>query len=155
MWWRLPHAEFELQKGEANRQALRDLVAGGTTPGLLAYRGSQAVGWCALGPREEFVRLSRSRILKPVDEIPVWSVVCFFVAPKYRQRGVSSSLLAAAKSWARNRGAKILEGYPVDPAKTPAPPLFVFTGLATAFTKAGFVECARRSPTRPVMRCEL
>ena len=155
MWWRLPNAQFEQQKGLTNRQALRRLVDAGTVPGLLAFAGSRAVGWCSVAPRDEFTRLERSRILKPVDNTPVWSVVCFFVDKEYRQRGVSQRLLEAAKRWVRSQGGKVLEGYPVEPTKDRVPPLFVFTGLAAAFTSAGFEECARRSPTRPIMRCRL
>lgn len=155
MWWRLPNARFERQKGDTNRQALRRLVDAGTVPGLLAYAGTRPVGWCSLAPRTEFARLNRSRILTPVDATPVWSVVCFFVAKDYRRQGVSLQLLAAAKRWARDQGAAMLEGYPVEPTKDHVPPLFVFTGLAAAFEQAGFEECARRSPTRPIMRCEL
>jgi len=155
MWWRLTHADFENQKGIANRRALHDLVASGIAPGLLAFDGDRAIGWCSLGPRMDFVRFTRSRILKPIDDAPVWSVVCFFVDRRYRQMGISRRLLEAAKEWARSQGAEILEGYPVEPAKSPAPAPFVFTGLAAAFAKAGFVECARRSPTRPIMRCPL
>lgn len=155
MWWRLAHAEFESNKGPANRQALLDLVTSGIVPGLLAYDDARPIGWCSLGPREGFARLARSRILKPVDDAPVWSIVCFFVDRDFRHMGVSRRLLEAAKSWARRHDADILEGYPVEPAKHPAPAPFVFTGLAAAFTSEGFVECARRSPTRPIMRCRL
>lgn len=155
MWWRLTHAQFEEQKGPTNRQAMRDLVDAGTVPGVLAYDGSRPVGWCAVAPREAFTRLERSRILKPVDDTPVWSVVCFFVDKDYRNKGVSRRLLEAAKRWARDQGGRVLEGYPVEPTKDRAPPLFVFTGLAAAFKKAGFEECARRSPSRPIMRHKL
>jgi len=155
MWWRLPNAQFEQQKGPGNRRALRRLVNAGTVPGLLAYDGSRPIGWCAAAPREEFTRLERSRILEPVDDTPVWSVVCFFVDKDYRHRGVSRELLEATKRWVQRRGGKVLEGYPVEPTKDRVPALFVFTGLAAAFASAGFEECARRSPTRPIMRCHL
>lgn len=155
MWWRLENAAFERQKGTGNRQALKSLVDAGTVPGLLAYEDDRPVGWCSLAPRADFDRLARSRILAPVDEQPVWSVVCFFVARDSRNRGISTRLLLAAKDWARSQGGKVLEGYPVEPKKDRAPPLFVFTGLAAAFRRAGFEECARRSPTRPIMRSRL
>ena len=72
MWWRITNKEFEANKGEGNRMAIKDLVDKGTIPGILAYDGDQAIGWCSVAPREEFTRLERSRILKPVDEQPVW-----------------------------------------------------------------------------------
>ena len=155
MWWRLTHSEFELQKGDGNHRALERLVGDGVVPGLLAYAGSQPVGWCAVGPRGGFRRLQRSRILAPVDDQPVWSVVCFFVARSHRDRGVSRQLLAGAKRWLEEQGGGILEGYPVEPKTDRSPPLFAFTGVARAFEREGFTECARRSPTRPIMRCRV
>lgn len=155
MWWRLPSAQFERQKGRINRQALQRLVDTGTIPGLLAYDDSRPVGWCSVAPRAEFTRLERSRILQPIDDTPVWSVVCFFVARDCRNLGVSQQLLETTKRWVQGQGGEVIEGYPVEPTKDRAPPLFVFTGLAAAFERAGFKERARRSPTRPIMRFEL
>jgi GNAT superfamily N-acetyltransferase len=151
LWWRLPHNQWIAQKGEGNRKAMRSLVARRQTPGLLAYADGQAVGWCAVAPREQYPRLGTSRVLKPVDEQPVWSVTCFFVAREFRRRGVTVALLKAAADFARRRGGRILEGYPTEPRKDQAD-AFVFTGLASAFRQAGFREVARRSPTRPIFR---
>lgn len=155
MWWRQSNAEFRLGKGDGNRAALEGLVRAGNVPGLLAYDGDRPIGWCSLGPREEFSRLARSRILKPIDDTPVWSVVCFYVHRDYRGRGVTVALLEAAKAHARDRGASILEAYPTDAGGRHLVPAFAYTGLASTFVKAGFVEVARRSPTRPIMRCRL
>ncbi len=154
MWWRLPHAEWLAQKGEANRKAMRRVVKSGAVPGLLAYADGEAVGWCALGPRAIYPRFNTSRVLKPVDDQPVWSVTCFFVARAYRRCGMTAKLLAAATRFAHEHGAKILEGYPVEPKRDQAD-AFVYTGLASAFRKAGFKEVARHSPTRPIFRREL
>jgi len=121
-------------------------------PGILAYIGDKAVAWCSVAPRENFPVLGRSRILKPIDEIPVWSIVCFFVDKGYRNRGMSVRLLQAAIDYVKQQGGKVLEGYPVEPKKDRMPAVFAFTGLASAFLKAGFVECLRRSETRPIMR---
>jgi GNAT superfamily N-acetyltransferase len=155
MHWRLTSAEYEEQKGAGNREAMRALVARGELPGLLAYVDGEPVGWIAVSPRESFPRLRRSRILAPVDGEPVWSVVCFFVAKEFRNRGLSVQLLEAAATHVAEQGGHIVEGYPVEPRQTPQPPVFVFHGLASAFTRAGFSECARRSPTRPIMRRHL
>jgi GNAT superfamily N-acetyltransferase len=151
MWWRLPRSRFDRQKGAANRKAFRAIVHAGETPGLLAYRGGQPVGWCALAPRASYPVLARSRVLKPVDDTPVWSVTCFFVQREQRGRGATVELLRAAIAFVKKRGGKVLEGYPVEPKDTMPGP-FVWTGLASAFLRAGFTECARRSPTRPIMR---
>lgn len=154
MWWRLPAATWRARRGAGNRRAFREVVRRGPPPGLLAYAGGEPVGWCALAPRAAYVRPATSRTLQPVDERPVWSVVCFFVVRAWRGRGVSRALIEAAKDFARAGGAGCLEGYPVEPARRQAD-AFVFTGLASAFRRAGFVEVARRSPTRLIMRCEL
>jgi GNAT superfamily N-acetyltransferase len=152
MWWRLTRAEFRRQQGEGNRQAIKAIVEAGQQPGLLAYVGDVPAGWCAVAPRDEYAALNRSRILKPVDDRPVWSVVCFFVAKRFRDQGLTVRLLAAATDFVRQQGGGIVEGYPVEPKKGRAPDPFVYTGLVSAFRKAGFVECARRSATRPIMR---
>ncbi len=130
---------------------MRFLVRADQTPGLLAYADGQPVGWCAVAPRASYVRLAGSRVLKPVDDQPVWSVSCFFVAHGYRRRGVTVQLLEAAAKFAKRHGARLLEGYPIEPSREQSD-VFVFTGLASAFRKAGFKEVARRSPTRPIFR---
>lgn len=155
MWWRLSHREFEAQKGEGTRQALKAVVQSGEVPGILAYWKSQPVGWCAVAPRERFPRLARSRILRPVDNAPVWSIVCFFVDEAHRGRGVHAGLLRAAVEYVREQGGQIVEGYPVEPKEGRIAPTFAYHGLASAFRKAGFVEVARRSETRPIMRLVL
>ena len=152
MYWRLPRKEFERRKGEGNRRLLRKLAGSGTPPGLLAYLDGEPVGWCALAPREVYPVLGRSRVLARVDEKPVWSAVCFFVARRHRSRGVSRALVRAAVAFARKHGAKIAEGYPVEPRKGRAPDVFLWTGLPGTFLTAGFKEVARRSPTRPILR---
>jgi len=151
MYWRRSAAEYDQGKGQGNRDALRRLVAGGATPGLLAYAGGAPVGWCAVGPREAYPRLERARVLKRIDDRPVWSVVCLFVAKDCRRRGVSVALLEAAAAFAASRGARMLEGYPVEP-RGAMPDAFAWTGTAAAFRAAGFREAARGSPTRPIMR---
>lgn len=152
MWWRLPKREFDAQKGEGNRRAMKAIVDAGRVPGLLAYHQGRPVGWCSVAPRREFSRLERSRILAPVDGEPVWSVVCFYVAKPYRGRGVAVGLLKAAVEYVRRCGGKIVEGYAVEPKKGSTPDLFAYHGSAAMFRKAGFEEVARRSETRPIMR---
>lgn len=152
MYWRLTRTQYDRQKGLANKQALKSLVDSGQTPGLLAYAHGEPIGWCSIGPRENYSALERSRVLKRVDERPVWSVVCFFVAKPFRCRGVTSRLLKAAVTYAKKNGARIVEGYPVEPKTGKMPDVFAYTGLPSAFREAGFVEVLRRSETRPIMR---
>ena len=146
MWWLLPHSQWRAQKGNSNRAAMRTIVKAGRPPGLLAYVDGKPAGWCAVAPRDKYVRLANSRILKPVDDKPVWAVTCFFVASAYRKRGLTLELLKEAVKFAGSNGAKIVEGYPTEPSKLQAD-AFLFTGLASVFRKACFKEVARRSPT--------
>jgi GNAT superfamily N-acetyltransferase len=155
MWWRLKRSQFVKQKGPGNKRALKRLVDSGDAPGLIAYAGNRPVAWCSVGPRDVYPVLDRSRVLKRVDDQPVWSVVCFFVARAFRRQGVTARLLKAAADYARKHGAALLEGYPVDPRKGAMPDVFAYTGFPSAFRKAGFVEVARRSPSRPMMRLRL
>jgi GNAT superfamily N-acetyltransferase len=152
MWWRLKRSEFERQKGEGNRRAMKRIVDSGEIPGILAYTKGQPIAWCSVAPKEAYPVLGRSRTLKQVDDKPVWSIVCFFVAKPFRGKGVTGKLLRAAIEHVRKQGGKIIEGYPVEPKKSRIPDAFAYTGLASAFRKAGFVEIVRRSETRPIMR---
>ncbi len=151
MSWRLKRAVFEQQKGAANKRAMKKIVSSGEIPGLIAYVGDEPIAWCSVAPREAFPRLENARTLKRIDDKPVWSVVCFFIAKPYRRRGVSSLLLGAAVDYARRSGASIVEGYPFEP-KQKLPDPFVWTGLVSSFEAAGFKEAARRSASRPIMR---
>jgi GNAT superfamily N-acetyltransferase len=152
MVWRLTRAEFERQKGEGNRRAFKRIVDAGAVPGVIAYAGREPIGWCAVAPRETYGALERSRVLAPVDAARVWSVSCLFVARPHRGRGVSVALLEGAVAHARARGARLVEGYPVEPRKGKMPDAFAWTGIPSAFARAGFREVARRSETRPIMR---
>jgi GNAT superfamily N-acetyltransferase len=135
--------------------AFKKIVDCGAEPGVLAYHGNQAIGWCAVGPREIYPLLENSRTLARVDTKPVWSVTCLFVARPFRRKGVSTQLLRAAAAHAKRHGARLAEGYPIDPRQNTVPDAFVWTGLVSAFRKAGFREVARRSATRPIMRLRL
>lgn len=159
MWFRIKRAVYEQQKGEGNRQAMKQIVNSGEIPGLIVYQtegetepSGQPVGWVSVAPREAYPVLDRSRILKRVDDQPVWSIVCFFVSKNHRRKGVTKKLLTAAVDYSVDNGAKIIEGYPVEPKKDQSPDVFLYHGLASSFIEAGFVEVERRSETRPLMR---
>lgn len=138
----------------ANKQALRDLVGCGVVPGLVGYLDDLPVGWISLGPREEYLKLERSPVMKPVDDAAVWSIVCTYVAKRHRGQGLQHRLLAASVDFAREAGVRILEAYPVDKA-TRSQDDFMFFGSRSLYERAGFVEVVRRSPTRVVMRRRL
>ncbi|HEX9440582.1 MAG TPA: GNAT family N-acetyltransferase, partial [Roseiflexaceae bacterium] len=151
MWWRLKRSQFDRQKGQENRRALKAIVDSGETPGLLGYVCGEPIAWCAIAPREVYPVLERSRILKRVDDEPVWSVVCLFIARPFRRQGITVLLLKAAVEYAAQYGARVVEGYPVEPSTTAMPAAFAWTGIASAFRNAGFTEVLRRSATRPIM----
>lgn len=151
MFWKLRGKAYDENTGEPTHQMQKSIVDSGTVPGLLAFDGDEPIAWIAVEPRSAYPKLAHSRILKPVDDAAVWSVTCFFVAKQARRQGLTVDLLNAAVEYVREQGGKIVEGYPVDAKKNmPAP--FIYTGTAPAFVKAGFVEVARRSETRPIMR---
>ncbi len=152
MFWKLSNREFDALAYDGNKAAQRAIVSSGTVPGILAYAGKEIVGWMAVEPRAEYPRLDRSRVLKPVDEQPVWSIICFFTRRDFRGKGVSVALLKAAIEHVKKKGGKIVEGYPVEPKNDRMPPVFAYTGLASAFRRAGFKEVARNSRTRPIFR---
>jgi GNAT superfamily N-acetyltransferase len=152
MWWKLRRSEYEKQKGAGNRRSFRKLVVSGAPTGVLAYSAGKPVGWCAVAPRETYPVLDRSRVLRPVDEQPVWSVTCVYIPRELRRTGLTTPLLQAALKYAGRQGARIVEGYPVDPRSGKMADAFAWTGFVSAFRKAGFQEVARRSMGRPIMR---
>lgn len=151
MYWKLRGKEYDEFKGYETRQMHKSIIDSGTVTGLLAYLHGDVVGWVAVEPRSAYPKLAHSRSLKPVDDEPVWSVTCFFVAKRFRKQGIAVELLNAAVDHVRKQGGKIVEGYPVD-AKKEMPAPFVYTGTASTFQQAGFQEVARRTPTRPIVR---
>ena len=139
---------------ESNKRALKALVNRGVVPGLLGYNDKRPVGWVSLGPREEYAKLRRSSVMKPVDDKPVWSIICFVVDPEARDRGVAEAMLKGAMAWAHKQGVRLLEAYPCDkPVRAHDDSMWF--GAKSMYDRAGFVEVARRKPMRPVVRRKL
>jgi GNAT superfamily N-acetyltransferase len=157
MFWRVRHFEFNKMPGEERKSALRALAESDQAPGVLAYRDGEAVGWCSIGPREDFAALEKSRILKRVDDLPVWSIVCFYVKRPHRRLGVARALVAGAVEYAVSRGAKIIESYPLD-MQTPQLQGHRLTGysgyigIASIFRESGFREVGQASEVQLIMR---
>jgi GNAT superfamily N-acetyltransferase len=144
-----------------NRAALVELTEHGTdsgpAPGLVAYQDGRTVGWVSLAPREDYERLRYSKVLAPLDDTPVWSIVCFVVSRRVRGQGVAVILLEGAIEYARARGATTLEAYPVDTTAGRVPAANAFHGTLGMFERAGFTVVERRqwnatAPVRPIVR---
>jgi GNAT superfamily N-acetyltransferase len=147
-FWHVRGKAFGAGWGTPHRARLEQQVRSGGEPGLLAYLDGEPAGWCRLGPRESFDRLEASRTLARVDDEPVWSVVCFYVHPSAKRRGVASSLVEAATGHAAARGARILEGYAARPGH---PNIDSYTGYLPMFLAAGFeivADAGRRTIVR-------
>ena len=160
-FFRLRNVDFKGATATSNRSVLERAVtttaADGRAPGLVAYRDGEAIGWVSLGPRDDYARLQNSRVLAPIDEKPVWSIVCFVVARRARKRGVATALLDAAIEYAAEHGATLLEGYPVDTASGRIPSANAYKGTLSMFERAGFQLAERRranraSAERPIVR---
>jgi GNAT superfamily N-acetyltransferase len=155
MYWRVKREECRHHFGEGNKLAFQKLLEDGETPGILAYLEGEPMGWCAIAPREEFTVLDRSPTLKRVDGELVWSITCFFVAKPYRRQGMTGRLIQAAVEFARERGARIIEAYPLRTEIVKLLPYERFMGSEVTFIRAGFRVVARRSDRRLVMRYEI
>jgi GNAT superfamily N-acetyltransferase len=152
MWWRSTRREFEERQGEGNRQAMKAIVESGQVPGILAYCEGKPVGWCSVAPRETYGSLDRSPVLKRVDDAPVWSIVCFYIAKGYQGMGVAEELIRAAVKYVGSQGGKVVEAYPTEPGTRRLAPVSSFMGIPRVFQRAGFVEIARPSKSKVIMR---
>jgi GNAT superfamily N-acetyltransferase len=153
MWWRSKRSEYEQRGNAGNRAAMYEIVHSKQISGILAYEGSQPVGWCSVAPRDDYGSLNRSPVLKKIDDHPVWSIVCFFIARTARNRGLMGALIRAAIEYVRKNGGEIVEAYPTVPRKKgELAPVSTFMGLPNAFFDAGFVEVARPSASKVILR---
>jgi GNAT superfamily N-acetyltransferase len=141
----------DMTYSEFNKCSLKAVVDGGGVPGLIGYRDGVPVAWVSLGPREHYAKLARSSVMKPVDEKPVWSIICFYTAKEARGQHLAEAMLKAAIEYARSRGARLVEAYPVDGRGRIADDSMWF-GAKSMYDRAGFVEVARRKPARPLVR---
>jgi len=163
MFWRLPSAEYdaafrarslENQGGGPNKDKMAALVAGGAEPGLLAVLDGRSVGWVAVSPRSELVRLASSPALRsddtPADDA-TWAIACFYVHRLAWRSGVGTALLEAAVARAAANGATAVEAYPVKAGNVDP-----YTGYDTMFARAGFRQAkAGRGLGRSLYRREL
>ena len=148
MRWRLTSSDFKRSSKESRIAALEHLVVSGTPVGVLAYRDGAPVGWCSVAPRSTYAALERFRALARVDDLPVWSVTCFFVDSRCRRTGLTLGLLRAAVAYAESQGGVAVEGYPVEPG----PHLYTYMGAPATFRETGFRDVTPEGRTRMVVR---
>src|SRR5690606_24924517 len=147
MAWRAASAELRQASGAKRREQMASRVRAGTPVGLLGYVDGAPVAWCSIAPRSTFRRL----VSDGGSDGGVWSITCFFVSRPYRKTRLAPEMLAEAVRHAKRRGAKVVEGYPVDPGS----PSYRHMGFVPMFARAGFVECGREGSRRHVMRLAL
>jgi GNAT superfamily N-acetyltransferase len=148
MRWRMRCAEYQKSTKESRAKKLRQIVSAGSPVGVLAYAGDEPVGWCSIAPRESYEALDRYKVLPRIDDAGVWSVDCFFVDRRFRRRQLTLGLLKAGLDYARSQGAKIVEGYPVEPGSR----LYTYMGSPATFRKAGFQDVTPKGRPRKVVR---
>ena len=145
-FWRLRSKDFGALKVPQLRERLRAQAGSAQPPGLVAFDGDRAVGWVSLGPRADYERIVRSRVIPAIDDRPAWSIVCFAVSSAARGRGIGRTLLDAAVAYARSRGATTLEAYPVRvPEGSTVTAESAFTGTLPMFEASGFRVVAERA----------
>jgi len=153
MYYRLSKADFQKGKAnEGNKKAIKEIIWEGKPVGLVALLKDKPIAWCAFAPREDFIKLEKSRIHKRIDNKDVWSIPCLFIDKHYRRSGVSVQLLKGAIKYAKGVGIKIIEAYPAIPTQDKIPDTFAWVGLYKSFERAGFKIVDRKSKNRPMVR---
>jgi len=153
MYYRLDKSEFFAgKKNNVNRDLMHELVRQKKPAGLLALLNGKAIAWCAFAPREDFSKLTRSRVHKPIDVLSVWSIPCMFVTKDFRRKGVSVAFLKGVVQYAAAHGIPVIEAYPAIPTQETLPDSFAWIGLYSSFEKAGFKIVDRTSKNRPMVR---
>ena len=160
-WWTITNTEFNATSTDDKRKMLRDEMASGPPPALIAYVDGEAAGWVRVGPRTAQVRLGRTKNYtavspEPWDDDSVWAVSCFVVRKEHRGQGLNALLLDAAVDFARAGGARVVEAYPIDPeAGTKHTSNDLYHGTVSTFANAGFREIGRPRPDVAVVALEL
>lgn len=149
-WFLMTNKEFKESGKEGHKTLLRTIVQSGVEPGIIAYADGIPAGWVAMAPRERYKRLATSKLLGAVDEQPVWVISCFYIYRDYRHQGLMEKLISTAEDFARKKGAKILEAFPID-VKEKMSPISIYTGIVDVFYRRGFERVAQRE-WRPILR---
>ncbi len=155
MYFRLPYKTFQENKPDGNKKMMRKLVDKGLPQGLIASINKQPVGWIAMAPREDYMKIENSRAFKRIDEKPVWSITCFFVKKEFRHQGLSQHLIKGAVDYAKKKKIKTLEAYPAVPYDEKVPHAFLWVGVLSSFIKNGFKLVRQQSKSRAMVRIDL
>ena len=148
MYPRLGNAEAQGMGGKRRREAMTKLACRRRAPGLLAFDGTEAVGWVAIAPRTEYRRIENSRATPRVDEEDVWVIPCITVRPSARGRGIALALIRAAVAYAKKQGAPAVEAYPrAGSARTKDDNAYF--GTEPMFRRAGFRVISKPLKRRP------
>ena len=155
MYFRLPYKDFQENKPDGNKRMIKQLVNKGLPQGLIASFNNEPVGWIALAPREDYMKLENSRVFKRIDDKPVWSITCFFIKKESRHKGLSHQLIKGAVEFAKKSNIKILEAYPAIPYDKNVPHPFLWVGVLSSFLKNGFKIVRQSSKSRAMVRIKL
>ncbi len=155
MYFRLPYREFQANKPVGNKVLAKKLVQKGKPYGLIGFLGDQPVGWIAMAPREDYMKIENSRTFKRIDDQPVWSITCFFIKREYRHKGLSKEMIRGAVGFAKKKIIKILEAYPAIPYAVNVPSPFLWVGILSSFLKNGFKVVRQNSKSRAMVRKEV
>ena len=153
MYYRLTKTDFrEGKSDDGNKNAMKEIVWENKPAGILGFYEGLPIAWCAFAPREDFTKLGKSRVHKPIDNKKVWSIPCLFIDKKFRMLGVSTALLKGVIDYAGKNGIKIIEAYPTIPTQEKLPDSFAWIGLYKSFERAGFEIVDTTSINRPMVR---
>lgn len=155
MYFRIPTKEFQENKPNGNKKLMKQLVKKNKPVGLIAFLSKQPVGWLALAPREDYMKIENSRVFKRIDDKPVWSISCFFIKKEYRHKGLSGQLIKGVVEFAKKKKIKVLEAYPAIPYAEKVPHPFLWVGVLSSFLKNGFTIVKQNSKSRAMVRLEL
>lgn len=153
---RLPAKDIQARGQGSREQAMRSLCRQDRPPGVVTYLDDVPVGWCSIGPRTDIPRLAASTLIRPVDELPVWSIICLVVRSGHRRKGITAQLIEGAVRWAADNGAPAVEVHPVDPPGR-MDTTMAFVGTRSMFEQVGFrvigtTDATASSLPRLVMR---
>lgn len=155
MYFRLPYKTFQENKPDGNKKMMKQLVNRGLPQGLIASMNKEPVGWIAMAPREDYMRVENSRVFKRIDDKPVWSITCFFIKKKFRHKGLSQLLISGAVDFAKKKKIKTLEAYPAIPYAEKVPHPFLWVGVLSSFLNNGFKIVRQHSKSRAMVRINL